>query len=123
MLLDLQPQMFKESPVVFVIVAGLSCCIIGLVFLIPWWLRCKGKRLTITNRQITYREGILSKSTSSVRHADIRNIAVMQGMVERMFGVGAIAISGAAENEIEVAMAGIQNPQKVKELIDGLRAA
>jgi hypothetical protein len=41
--------------------------------------------------------------------------------MERLFGVGTIAISSAGQGDIEIVVPGIPSPNKIKEIIDGSR--
>jgi uncharacterized membrane protein YdbT with pleckstrin-like domain len=122
-LLDTRPAMFRQHPIGFIITILLCFVGVGFLILLGWWLTCKGQRLIVTNRGCTYREGILAKRTSDVRHADVRHIVVTQGVFQRMFGVGNIGISSAGESEFEIEIAGVEDPQKIKDLVNGLRAA
>jgi hypothetical protein len=121
-LLTTQPKMAKEHPILFVLCLVLIPVYgLGLIILLGWWLSCKAKFLTVTSRRTIYREGLLSKRTSEVRHSDVRNIVVSQGIMDRIFGVGTVAISSAGQSGFEVAISGVEDPVKIKELIDGLR--
>jgi uncharacterized membrane protein YdbT with pleckstrin-like domain len=60
---------------------------------------------------------ILSKSTNEVRHKDVRNIQVEQTILQRLFGVGTIAISSAGQSGMEIEVSGIPGPQKMADMI------
>jgi uncharacterized membrane protein YdbT with pleckstrin-like domain len=90
---------------------------IALIFII-WWLKCRNTRLTITRRKVTLRRGILSKALNEVRLVDIRNIRIVQGLLQRVFGVGAVGISTSGQADIEIEVRGIPNPGRVREIID-----
>lgn len=91
--------------------------IAGMVLLL-WRLQTMGDGLKITTKRTIDRRGIFSRKTSEVLHADIRNIQIEQTFWERIWGVGTLAISCAAENEDEVEMADVPNPEKVRNVID-----
>jgi uncharacterized membrane protein YdbT with pleckstrin-like domain len=57
------------------------------------------------------REGLISKRTNEIRHSDVRNIQVTQGFFDRIFGVGTIAISSAAQSEVEISFSGLAHPE------------
>lgn len=143
-LYDAHPSMFRNHPVGFVI-GILFFAVLTLIavfmptapsdplwprFALPggialiyviWWLKCRNSRLTITNRKITYRQGILSKSLNEVRLIDVRNVLVRQGLFQRMFGVGAVGISTSGQSGIEIEARGIPHPGRVREIIDRYR--
>ncbi len=73
--------------------------------------------LTLTDERTILRKGLLSKRTNEVRHEDVRNIQVTQSFVQRMLGVGRIAISSAGQDTIEIDMDGVRDPQAIANLI------
>ena len=133
------PVMLRSHPVYFVLLilmvlsplAGIAStgafppalilsailCGLGLVLFLSWWLRCLSVTFTVTNNRTTLRRGILSKNTDEVRHCDIRNLQVYQSFIQRIFDVGDIRISSAAEHEVEVELFGIKGPQQIADLI------
>jgi DNA-directed RNA polymerase subunit RPC12/RpoP/membrane protein YdbS with pleckstrin-like domain len=116
------PAMFRNNPIGFVFAIILIIAYgLGLLILLIWWLRCLGTTLTVTNKKTILRKGILSKHTNEVRHSDVRNVQVSQGIFQRIFGVGKIGVASAGHGDIEIQVAGIPNPVKVKNIIDKYR--
>ena len=98
------PAMFRSNPIGFICSVILIAAFgLGLVILFVWWLKCKTRTITITNKRTTVREGLISKNTSEILHSHIRNIQVIQGVLDRIFGVGTLAISSAAQSDMESA--------------------
>ncbi len=91
--------------------------IIGACILVVWWLRCYAVELTITKDRAILRKGILSKSTNEVRNKDIKNIQVIQGIIQRIFDTGTIGISSAGTGGIEIVVSGMPRPQEIADLI------
>ena len=89
-----------------------------MLILVIWWLDCLGTTLTVTTKRTTLRRGILSKKTNDVWHRDVRNIQVKQGILQRLLGVGTIGISSAGQGDVEIAVNGMPNPEKVRRFID-----
>ena len=113
------PAMFRNHPIWFIICVVLIAAFgLGLILLAYWYVQTLGTTLTVTNDQTTLRKGILSKYTNDVFHENVRNIQVRQSFFQRMMGVGWIGISSAGQSEIEIAVNGIPNPHRVKEIID-----
>ena len=113
------PSMFKNRPVGFIIsLLLIPAAGLGLLILLIWWLRVLGTTLTITNKRIIFRKGILSKYTNEVYHSDVRNVQLSQGVFQRMLGVGNVGVSTAGQGDMEIYAAGIPDPQKVKTIID-----
>ena len=113
------PAMFRNRPVAFVI------CLVPLFWpiLLVWWLKAIGTTLMVTDHTTVLREGIVARHTNEVAHRDVRNIQVSQGIMDRVFGVGAIGIASAGHSEIEIAVPGIRHPRRVRELINTQRYA
>lgn len=87
-----------------------------------WWLRCLKTSLTVTNKRTTMCYGLLSRYTKEVRHCDVRILIVSQGFLQRLLGVGALAVASAATGESDIKVNGLPHPEKIKELIDGFRS-
>lgn len=150
-LLKVHPSMFRNKPVKFIswiiigiaglvlamtdplaryqvqnsrlicLAAGLgTALIVGIAFLL-WWMKYRRVSLTITNKRTILQAGLLSRYVKDVRHADVRMIVVKQGSLQRLLGVGSIAVASAATGESDIDVGGLPHPEKIKELIDGVR--
>lgn len=120
-LLVSHPAMFRNSPILFLIVVMLCFLGVGLPIMFVWWLTTLTSTLTITGEKSVCRRGLLSKRTNEVWHRDVRNVQISQSFFQRIFGVGRIGISSAGQSGVEIEMVGIRNPEKVKSLIDSHR--
>ena len=74
--------------------------------------------LIIDEEKSIFKTGLLSKNTNEVKHIDVRNIQVFQRVFERMFGIGSVSISSSGQSDIEIKINGIEDYEKVKELIN-----
>jgi uncharacterized membrane protein YdbT with pleckstrin-like domain len=120
-LYERHPSMWRNNPFWFLVAVVTIPVGIGLAVLFVWWLRCKATTLAVTRESTTLRTGIFSKHTSTVYHADVRNVQIDQSLLQRMFGVGAIGISSAAQSDMEIMAVGMPTPGAVKEIIDTYR--
>jgi len=117
MLLTTRPAMFKNNPISWVF-CGVLCLVgIGFIVLLYEWFRCKYTRFTVTDKRIVLRTGCFSRSTSEVRHKDVRNIRVMQGFFDRLFDVGKLTVSSAGTSGVEISVSGIPSPNQAADLI------
>lgn len=90
----------------------------GVVLLYAWWwVLTLFTKLTVTNKRTTYREGIIARETSEVQHDDVRNLQIDQGVVERLLGIGHVAISSSGQDDMEIEVSGIPGPNRVAEAI------
>jgi uncharacterized membrane protein YdbT with pleckstrin-like domain len=120
-LLQTNPAMFRESPMLFIVcVLGIPVGL-GLLALGIWWVATKAALLTITDKRTIVRRGLLSKNTNEVLHRDIRNIRVSQTFLQRVFGAGRIEISSSGQGDIEIRFDGVKDPDAVKAMIDRYR--
>ncbi len=121
-LLEINPAMFRSNPVGFILsVILIAAAGAGLVILAIWWLKTKAAMLTVTNKRIIQRTGLISKKTTEVVHRDVRNIQIDQSVFQRLFGVGSIGISSAGQSGIEILCTGVRDPDGIKALIDRYR--
>lgn len=106
------PAMFRNRPILFLI----SVCLValyglGLLILAIWALRCYGTTLTITEKRTTSRKGILSKKTNEIKHSDVKQLKVSQGVLQRIFNVGTVELASAGTAGVEINEAGMPKPQ------------
>ncbi|TWU63161.1 PH domain-containing protein [Crateriforma conspicua] len=90
---------------------------IGLVFLMKWLIESRMHSLKLTNERMIYRYGIIHRGTSEIRHEDVRNLKVDQNLFERLFRFGDIAVSSAGQDDMEVIIHDIPNPEAVVDYI------
>ena len=117
-ILELNPAMFRNNPLGFVLSVLLCAVGVGLIILGIWWLQTKAATLTVTNKRTIQRTGLLSKRTTEVLHRDVRNIQVSQSAFQRLFGVGTIGISSAGQAGVEILFAGVRDPENLQTAID-----
>lgn len=117
-LLVVRPLMFRGEPVGFVVCVALIFAFgLGLLLLLIWWLQCRFTVYRVTNLRVVEQIGILSRRTNEVRHVDVRNVKVNQGIFQRLFGTGSVGVSSAGQSDIELTMRHIRDPNKVVEII------
>ena len=90
--------------------------VLDLLALLVWYIRCKASRLSVTEENVLYEVGILSKTRYEMDIDQIRTVVVSQSFVNRIFGVGQIAVFTTGDNP-EVVVPGLPNPNRVRELI------
>lgn len=111
------PVMFKNNPLGFILsIVIIPAFGVGLVILLIWYLRCISSKLTITETEILYEQGLLSKNRSEIGFSSVRTIKVKQSFFNRIFGTGTIELYTAGD-EPEIVASGMPDPNKVRELI------
>jgi uncharacterized membrane protein YdbT with pleckstrin-like domain len=89
----------------------------GLLFILYALLDRNTKVYTLTNKRVISKAGIISRQINEVGTKDIRNINVKQGILGRMFSIGAVEIASAGTAGIEISFVGIKDPMRARDLI------
>jgi uncharacterized membrane protein YdbT with pleckstrin-like domain len=117
---EAHPAMFRARPFSFI----LSCLLIlafglGILILLYWYILTRATQLTVTDHDITYERGILSKDRTSVALRQVRSVRVAQGFVNRIFDVGTIEVSSTGDKP-EFTVKDMPDPHEIR---DAIRAA
>lgn len=139
----IHPAMFRNHPLWFigiglVLVGGLAATvwsvlgeasglqIPGVVLVVTslltyfvWWVSTRFVTLKLTDERTIFWKGLISRQTSEVRHDDVRNLQVHQSVLQRLLGVGEIAISSSGQDDFEIRAAGVPRPADIAETIRG----
>ena len=110
------PVMFKNNPLGFIVSLILVPVGIGILILLVWHLKNKSTKLTVTDSEILFEKGLLSKDRSEVSVGSVRTIRVKQSFFDRIFGVGRVEIFTAGDSP-EIVANGLPDPNRVRELI------
>jgi len=108
---------YEAHPAMF-----LGCIILILVFglgvlLLPYWyIHTRQTALTVTDSELLYERGILSKDRTSVSLKHVCAVHVTQGFLNRILGVGTIQISTAGDQP-EFTVADMPDPGTIREAI------
>ncbi len=105
----------------FMVFASLAV-VSGALLVVAAWINRLGTVLIITNKRCILRKGIVSRSATEVRHVDIRNIQVNQGIICRILSIGHIGISSAGQSDVEIKVSGFSDPIGIRNLVDTQRA-
>jgi uncharacterized membrane protein YdbT with pleckstrin-like domain len=111
------PAMFRAHPFYFIgsiiLIAAFG---IGILILLYWYILTRATALTITENDIIYEKGILSKDRTAVSLRHIRAVRVIQGFVNRIMGIGKIEISTAGDQP-EFTVTDMPDPHAIREAI------
>ncbi len=89
--------------------------VVAAVLLLKWYIASRMQSLTLTNERLIYRFGIINRGTSEVRYDDVRNMKIDQNLLERLLGFGDIAISSSGQDDMEIVIKDVPNPQAIAE--------
>ena len=114
---EAHPAMFRAHPFLF---AGTVLLIaafgLGVIILLYWYVKTRMTALIVTEHDITYEQGILSKDRTSVSLRHVRSVRVTQGFVNRILGVGTVEIATAGD-EPEFSVKDMPDPHEIRDAI------
>ena len=114
---EAHPAMFRAHPFWFILSVLLILAFgIGIIILLYWYIKTRATALTVTDQDLLYERGILSKDRTSVSLKHVRSVNIAQGFINRIFGVGTIQISTAGD-EPEFTIADMPDPYVIQETI------
>jgi len=113
---EAHPTMFRAHPFWFI-----GCIILIPVFglgvlLLLRYIHTRQTALTVTDSELLYERGILSKDRTSVSLKHVCAVHVTQGFLNRILGVGTIQISTAGDQP-EFTVADMPDPGTIREAI------
>jgi uncharacterized membrane protein YdbT with pleckstrin-like domain len=94
---------------------------LGILILLYWYIKTRATALTVTEHEITFEQGILSKDRTGVSLRHVRAVRVTQGFVNRILGVGTVEISTAGD-EPEFEVSDMPDPHEIREAISRAQA-
>ena len=101
-------------------VLSLAAAGISFLALMVWFVRTKALKLSVTESEILFERGLLSKTRSETHIERVRAITVRQTFFDRIFGVGAIEIYTSGDQP-EITAEGMPNPNRVREIIKDIQ--
>ena len=134
--LQTQPNYFRQQPIwiifwVIAIYVGLSSAIssppwtkgivfgvLGMLALLFNAIEPVTTTLIVTTKRTTVKK---FSNSRSILHVDVSDVAVRQGPLNKLFGVGRVEISSALHGGVEIAVSGIEDPERIRRLIDKYR--
>jgi uncharacterized membrane protein YdbT with pleckstrin-like domain len=109
--------MFRAHPFWFTLCVLLIAAFgIGILILLYWYIKTRATALTVTDHELLYEKGILSKDRLAVALRHVRSVQITQGFVNRILGVGTIQISTAGD-EPEFTITDMPDPHEIREAI------
>jgi uncharacterized membrane protein YdbT with pleckstrin-like domain len=114
---EAHPAMFRAHPFWFIFSVLLIAALgLGILILLYWYIKTRATALTITQNEIMYEKGILSKDRTSVSLRHVRAVRVTQRFINRILGVGTVEISTAGD-EPEFEVRDMPDPHQIREAI------
>lgn len=116
---EAHPAMFRARPLSFILCVLLILAFgLGILILLYWYILTRGTRLTVTDHDITYERGILSKDRTTIALRQIRSVRVTQGFINRIFSVGTIEVASTGDAP-EFTVKDMPDPYEIRDAIRG----
>lgn len=90
---------------------------IALIYSAFRWIQRRTVTMLVTTARTIVRRGLVAQSTNEVQHDDIRNIKSDRNMLERMFNYGDVALSSSGQDNMEIVVHDIPDPQGIIDII------
>ena len=75
----------------------------------------------LTTQRFIHSKGILIRTVDRIDVIDIDDVSYVQGIVQRMLGVGSIRLQSSDRSHSDLSLAGIDQVQRVSGMIDDVR--
>lgn len=116
-LYDANPVMFKNNPLGFILALILVPVFgLGLIIFLVWYLKNKSSRLIVTEEDVLFEKGLLSKERLELTIRSVRTVRVKQSFWNRIFGTGTIELYTAGDSP-EIVASGLPDPNRVRDII------
>ncbi|NKI19449.1 PH domain-containing protein [Spongiibacter sp. KMU-166] len=113
--------MFRNKPFSFILCVLLCAVGIGILILLYWYMKCKATKLEINDNEVILEQGLLSKDRTELNVSGIRTVKISQSFMNRIFGVGTLAIYTAGDTA-EVQVSGMPRPEVFRDLVKSSQA-
>ncbi|MDO3387575.1 PH domain-containing protein [Gilvimarinus sp. SDUM040013] len=110
------PVMFKNNPLGFVLALVLVPVGVGIIIFLVWHLKNKSSRLIVTEEDVLFEQGLLSKERSELTIKSIRTVKIKQSFWNRIFGTGTVELYTAGDSP-EIVAKGLPDPNTIRDII------
>ena len=111
-LYDEHPAMFRAHPFLFIL---LLISVVGLLAIGVWWLRTRGERLALSDREVLMERGLLAKQRTEIALSSIRSVRITQTFGQRIFDVGNVELFSAGDMA-EIAIKSMPRPGRIRNI-------
>ncbi|MEM6846549.1 MAG: PH domain-containing protein [Pseudomonadota bacterium] len=116
------PTMFADEPGRFILACLLIPVVIGIIWLVYWYVMNKSTIVTVDDERITLRKGVLSKQNIEVEMSSIRTVKVDQSLIDRIFNCGILRVYTAGDKP-DLEQGGLPDPERLRQALRTARDA
>jgi uncharacterized membrane protein YdbT with pleckstrin-like domain len=103
-------------PSALLTLVGIGLILLPLVLLIVW-IVISSTSYRLTNERLLIRSGWIAKSVQEIELYRMQDVALDQGILQRIFGVGSVSVVSIDKTTPRLMIKGIVNPEMIKEQI------
>ena len=107
------PRMFADEPGKFMLVILLCFLIVGIFWLIWWYIKVRCTLLTVGEERVLLSRGVFAKERLEIELESIRTVEIDQTFVDRIFNCGILKIYTAGDNP-ELIQTGMPDPERLR---------
>lgn len=95
---------------------GIGLFALATLQLLTWWVSARADRLVITDDELIWTHGLLSKEYTEINMTSVRTVRVSQSLFQRIMNAGDVTIFTAGDDP-ELSIRGLPDPDEVRELV------
>lgn len=107
------PRMFADEPGYFILAILLIPLIVGIVWLVVWYIRIRCTVVTVTDERVLLSRGIFNKERLEIELESIRTVRIDQTFIDRVFNCGILKIYTAGDSP-ELQQKGLPDPERLR---------
>ncbi|WMS41238.1 PH domain-containing protein [Acuticoccus sp. MNP-M23] len=107
------PRMFADEPGRFILAVILIPVLVGIVWLVFWWIRTRCTLVTVGDERVLLSRGVFAKERLEIELKSIRTVEIDQTFVDRIFNCGILKIYTAGDNP-ELLQKGMPDPERLR---------
>jgi uncharacterized membrane protein YdbT with pleckstrin-like domain len=100
--------------------AGIVLAVFGFGRLMLWWIATKFDHLKITDDEIIWTHGLISKQYTEINMSSVRTVRVSQSLLQRIMNAGDVTIYTSGDDP-ELVVRGLPDPDVIREQVKGAR--
>ncbi|MBK1722707.1 PH domain-containing protein [Thiocystis violacea] len=94
---------------------GIGIFALSTLQLLSWWVSARADRLVITEDELIWTHGLLSKQYTEINMSSVRTVRVTQSLFQRIMNAGDITVFTAGDTP-ELFVRGLPDPGAIREL-------
>ncbi len=107
------PRMFADEPGRFILAILLIPVVVGIVWLVIWWIKTRCTLVTVGDERVLLSRGIFAKERLEIELESIRTVQIDQTFVDRIFNCGILKIYTAGDRP-ELLQKGLPDPERLR---------